>query len=191
MHTTPTPSPTDAPEDVIAVLRRQHDQVRGLLRDIREGTADRQESFDELVRLLAMHETAEEIVVHPMVAKLGSSGEAVARARTDEEDSAKKVLAQLEHLRVGSPEFAAEFAAFAAAVERHAEAEEAETFRILVSHCDLDELRSMGERFLLAERVAPTHAHASAPEGPIGNMVVGPFMAVADRVRDALSGRKR
>lgn len=191
MTTTPTPASPDAQEDVISVLRRQHDQVRGLLHDIREGTADRQASFDQLVRLLAMHETAEEIVVHPMVAKLGSSGEAVAEARTDEEGEAKKVLARLEDLRVGSPEFAAEFAEFAAAVERHAAAEEAETFRILVGHCDLDELRSMGERFLLAERVAPTHAHANAPEGAVGNMVVGPFVAIADRVRDALTGRDR
>lgn len=189
MSTTPVQPTPDAPEDVISILRRQHDQVRTLLSDIREGTADRQQSFDQLVRLLAMHETAEEIVVHPMVAKLGNSGETVSEARTSEEDQAKKVLAHLEDLRVGSPEFAAEFAEFAAAVEHHAAAEEAETFRILVGGCDLDELRSMGERFLLAERVAPTHAHASAPESAIGNMVAGPFVAIADRVRDALTGR--
>ena len=37
-----------------------------------------------------------------------------------------------------------------------------------------------------AEKMAPTHPHTHGPESAIGNMIVGPFVAVADRVRDAI-----
>jgi hypothetical protein len=36
--------------------------------------------------------------------------------------------------------------------------------------------------------MAPTHAHPHGPNSAIGNMVVGPFAAMVDKVRDKLKG---
>jgi hypothetical protein len=40
--------------------------------------------------------------------------------------------------------------------------------------------------FRAAQRMAPTRAHGHSPESATGNVVLGPFVAVADRTRDAI-----
>ena len=51
--------------DVIELLERQHEEVRRLFREVQQASGeDRAEAFGCLVRLLAVHETAEEMVVH-------------------------------------------------------------------------------------------------------------------------------
>ena len=49
----------------------------------------------------------------------------------------------------------------------------------------------MGRAFQLAEAMAPTHAHRMAPESAIGNLLVGPFVSMVDRVRDAIRDATR
>jgi hypothetical protein len=41
--------------------------------------------------------------------------------------------------------------------------------------------------FVTAEMVAPTHAHRFAPESATGNLLLGPAVALFDRVRDMLA----
>ncbi|MCA1672167.1 MAG: hypothetical protein LC799_08180 [Actinobacteria bacterium] len=41
-----------------------------------------------------------------------------------------------------------------------------------------------------AEARAPRHPHPHGPESALGNILVGPFVAVVDRVHDTLRGRK-
>ncbi len=52
---------------------------------------------------------------------------------------------------------------------------------------DVQGMRASGET---AEKMAPTHPHAHGPTSAVGNLVVGPFVAVADTVGDALRGNK-
>ena len=61
-----TPNSTTEP-DVVDLLLQQHDQIKSMFAQLQTttGTAKR-DLFDELVRLLAVHESAEESVVHPM-----------------------------------------------------------------------------------------------------------------------------
>ena len=68
----------------------------------------------------------------------------------------------------------------------HAEAEERELFPILESKVDPERLREMSDAIERAERMAPTHAHPHSPESASGNMLVGPFVAMVDKVRDRL-----
>ncbi len=42
-----------------------------------------------------------------------------------------------------------------------------------------------------AESLAPTHAHPHGPESAIANIVVGPFVAVAEKVQDAIRNTGR
>ena len=174
--------------DVVTRVRRQHDTIRRLFDDVEAASpARRAEAFQPLVRLLAVHETAEEMVVYPALLLAGSEARAVVRARRIEEDQAKKQLAELEGLDAGSRGFLAQLRAFRVEVEAHAEAEEAEVLPLLDEHRAAHELRLMDLWFVTAETVAPTHAHRFAPESATGNLLLGPAVALVDRVRDMLA----
>jgi hemerythrin superfamily protein len=148
----------------------------------------RREHFEALVRLLAVHETAEEEVVYPVVRRV-PDGDAVATARLAEEDQAKKALSGLEKVDPASDDFMPLFAQIEPMISAHADAEEREVFPALLENEEPEQLVAMRKRLELAEKAAPTHPHAGAPESAMGNMAIGPFIAIADRVRDAL--RKR
>jgi hypothetical protein len=177
--------------DVVTLIKQQHEQVRGLMQSITSAPSDaRRDDFEMLVRLLAVHETAEEMTVYPALRKMGDAAAKVADARAAEEDEAKKVLAHLESLDTTTPEFEQAFLAFSKDVERHASSEEAEVLSLLMQS-DQNGRVEMGRAFALAEKMAPTHAHRMAPESMAGNLLVGPFVAMVDKVRDAIRDRNR
>jgi hypothetical protein len=132
-----------------------------------------------------VHETAEEEIVYPAISKVGEAGKTVAEERRTEEDKAKKTLAELEGMDASSTQFQTAFAAFQLDVDQHARNEETYVFPLL-AQCDQEQLRSMSKTFAAAEALAPTHAHRMAPKSAVGNMLVGPFVAIVDRVRDAI-----
>jgi hemerythrin superfamily protein len=177
----------EASRDAVDFLQEQHDQVRELFSTIEAKSGkQRQEAFDAVVRLLAVHETAEEMVVYPALRVVAPDGKAIAEARMAEEDEAKKMLADLESLGPDAEEFPARFAELREAVLEHAEREEAQVFPALREHQSDKSLEGMVVALTAAEAVAPTHPHRLAPESATGNLVVGPFVAIADRVRDAV-----
>lgn len=174
-------------ESGVDLLEQQHHQIRLLLThvsDAPDGTI-RQEQFDRLREMLAVHETAEELVVRPITRKDVPNGAAIAQSRMDEENQAKQVLAKLESLGADNAEFAQLFAQFRADVEEHAQHEEAEEFVELRAHTDSETQATMADRIRKAESAAPTHPHPSA-KTTTANMVLGPFAAMVDRVRDAV-----
>jgi hemerythrin superfamily protein len=167
-------------------IRRQHDQIRELFDAVEAAAPDeRGEAFQPLVRLLAVHETAEEMVVYP-AASMGEAGREIVAERKIEEDRAKKALADLEQLDPASARFAERFAALRDEVLEHAEAEELDVFPLLTEVADAEQLKRMTRMLEAAEAMAPTHPHKAAPESAVGNLLVGPFVALVDRVRDAL-----
>jgi hemerythrin superfamily protein len=172
--------------DVIRILLEQHARIRELFADVSSAGGDHKaHAFDELRALLAVHETAEEMVLRPVSKE--AAGEAVADARNQEESEANKVLKQLEGLDVSSAEFDEMLAAFEKAVSDHAEAEEREEFPQILSSCDGDKRASMGRQLKAAESIAPTHPHPSTAGSPTAQYAVGPFASLVDRTRDAIS----
>jgi hypothetical protein len=83
--------------------------------------APTKDAFDALRALLAVHETAEEMVIRPVTTDV--AGESVAQARNQEELEANEVLSELERMDGASPDFEAQLAAFEKSVDEHAEAE--------------------------------------------------------------------
>jgi hemerythrin superfamily protein len=172
--------------DVIRILLEQHARVRDLFAQIQEApAAERQQPFDDLRALLAVHETGEELVLRPKAE--GDEWKSVANDRNREEVEANQVLADLEHLDPQSEEFLRKLTAFETAVDQHAEAEESEEFPRVLSSCDADERRKLGDRLRAVEKLAPTHPHPSAAGSPAALALTGPFAAMVDRVRDTLS----
>jgi hypothetical protein len=171
--------------DVIRILLEQHARVRELFTDVKSAEGQhKQHAFDELRALLAVHETAEEMVLRPVSEK--AAGKTVTHERNQEESAATEVLMELEGLEVSSAEFDRTLTAFEADVLRHAENEETLEFPAIVAQCDDQKRAMMGTRILIAESVAPTHPHPSAAGSPTAQYLMGPFASLVDRTRDLI-----
>lgn len=171
--------------DVVAILLEQHARIQDLFAEVKNsrGEAKRQ-AFEELRGLLAVHETAEEMIVRPVARD--TAGKQEAEARNAEEKEANKVLAQLEKMDTNSAEFQAQLIEFERAVVRHAYREETEEFPAIRAGRTPEQLQSMGKRLRTAERLAPTRPHPTAAGSPAAQWTVGPFASLVDRTRDAL-----
>ncbi|MDP9036528.1 MAG: hemerythrin domain-containing protein [Myxococcota bacterium] len=176
-------------KDVVSFLKRQHSQIKdGFAQVIATRGEERSKQFYSLRRLLAVHETAEEEIVHPAARRALPNGEAVVDARLREENAAKTLLAELEKLDVDSANFDARLLELQRDVLAHAQAEETLEFERLADVLDATRLERMGKAAELAEQFAPTRPHAGV-ESAAANLFVGPFAAMIDRTRDALSGK--
>lgn len=174
-------------KDVIDAVFEDHVRFRTLFADLDTTVGmEREDVWQQIVRGLAVHETAEEEIVHPQVRRLVEGGDDIVEARLAQENSAKKALAELEGLEVDSLEFDARVRPFVQEVLAHATGEETEELSALRAVADASVLSRMAGLFDAAKAVAPTHAHRGAPKSATGNLVVGPFVAFVDRVRDAI-----
>jgi len=177
----------DTATDVVDFLKTQHQRIRDLFGEVSSSTgSQREQAFFELRRLLAVHETAEEEIVHPIAKDEIPNGEAIVNARLKEEHAAKEVLAELEKLDVDSTEFETKFRTFRKDVLAHAESEEDKEFGRLADRLDDDRLNRMRQAVEFAESIAPTRPHAGV-ESPTANILAGPFAAMLDRARDAIA----
>jgi hemerythrin superfamily protein len=182
-----TTAETGTGPDVVDLLLEQHDEIKSLFSELQQIQGPvKQKLFEDLVRLLAVHETAEEIVVHPTARRELEAGEQVVKKRLEEEDKAKKELTRLYEMGVDHPDFDQRLKAFAAEVIEHATKEEAEEFLRLRGTVDAHTLRRMAGVFEAVEAAAPTRPHARSPKSATGNLLVGPPLAMFDRVRDAI-----
>jgi hypothetical protein len=175
--------------DVVGFLEEQHDQIEAAFEQVQASAGEqRQASFVALRRLLAVHETAEEEIVHPAARRALSDGDVIVDARLQEENEAKKVLSELEELDVSSAEFERKLALLKSSVLLHARAEEENEFSELGALLDGERLESMRKAVVFAESVAPTRPHPGV-ESAVANVLAGPFASMLDRARDAISGK--
>jgi hypothetical protein len=182
-----TPATIGPADDVVDLLLVQHARIEELLLLVAGGTGDtRREAFDDLVHLLAVHETAEEELIHPLVRTLpGTGGDALVEDRLAEERQAKEMLSTLIDGGVDAPGFDVGITLLRESVLEHARHEERYEFTALRQHVPAERLRKLATAFAAAEAVAPTRPHPGA-ESAKANLAAGPVLAVADRVRDAI-----
>ena len=171
----------------MALVLEDHQLIRDLFGQLDElgPGEERRDVWETLVRTLAAHETAEEEIVYPTVQSADESAEPIVEERLGEEDAAKKILSDLEKMGFDDPLFGSRFLDLRDAVLAHAEGEEREVLPRLRETQTKETLGALGTAFQAAKAVAPTHPHPRGPESAIGNIVLGPAVAVADRVRDA------
>lgn len=182
---------TSTGRDVAQFIRDQHQEIRGLFSQVTGDDDDgRRDAFERLVRLLAVHETAEEMVIYPVI-RSEPGGDEVADARAAEESEAKKMLSELEREGVDGDGFAPRFAVFRDAVLRHAASEEATVLPLLEQTQNQETLGRLAGAVAAVEKLAPTHPHPHGPDSALGNVAVGPFAAIVDRTRDALRALTR
>ncbi|GAA3257412.1 hemerythrin domain-containing protein [Dactylosporangium siamense] len=176
---------TQQERDVVDLLVDQHRQITVLFAEVKAARGDaKRDAFRRLVRLLAVHESVEELIVHP--AARGGAGDEIVDARLREEHDAKQALSDLDELGVHAASFDGKFAAFEQAVVAHAMHEEMEELPALRSNTDAKQLRRMADALRAVEAIAPTRPHPAAGESATANLLFGPPFAVFDRARDAL-----
>jgi hypothetical protein len=172
---------------LISILLEQHAKIRDLFAAVRVAPrAQRQEPFDRLRELLAVHEAGEEIVLRPVSRK--SAGNRIADARDREESDAARMLADLEKMDTSSEQFEAGLDELALAVSAHAEREETEEFPAVQSAQTEEELQALGKKLLRAERTAPGHPHPATAGSPTAQRLIGPFAGLLDAARDVYRG---
>ncbi|MEV4096302.1 hemerythrin domain-containing protein [Streptosporangium saharense] len=172
--------------DVIDLLLRQHALIRDLFDEVKGAAeGERDEPFRRLVRLLAVHETAEEEIVHPYARLKIDDGEEVVADRLAEENEAKHLLTRMERAGTEDPDFLANLAVLREAVTAHARAEERYEFASLRARTTEAERRALAAGVKAAEALAPTHPHPGV-ESATMNLLVGTPIAIMDRVRDVI-----
>lgn len=172
--------------DVIDLLLAQHAMIRDLFDEVEEAPADRRgEAFTRLVRLLAVHETAEEEIVHPFARRKIDGGDAVVDDRLAEENQAKQLLTRMDSAGPEAHDFMANLRKLRTDVEEHARSEERYEFIQLRAHTSEAERRAMAAGVKAAEAMAPTHPHPGT-ESATKNLLVGTPIAMMDRVRDVI-----
>ncbi|ANI41661.1 hemerythrin domain-containing protein [Mycolicibacterium vaccae] len=173
--------------DVVDYLKSQHETIKALFIETLDApdAATREEAFTRLRTMLAVHETAEEMVVHPRVRRKVEGGAQIVDERLAEEHDAKVLLRDIEQLPIDSAEFSKALIHLQAAVLEHAKHEEELEFTALEAAVSDDELGKLGQAVAVAERIAPTHPHPGV-ESAAANFAAGPFASILDRARDAL-----
>lgn len=174
--------------DAVSLLVDQHRQIADLFRRTLDSNgARRRRNFVRLRKLISVHETAEEMLIHPRLRWVDQEGDILARARTEEEEQLKTALADLDKLDGDDPEFTRRLEALRALVLAHNGAEETDEFPVLHRALDAKQRRRLRRRIATVEKIAPTRPHPGLTLG--GENVLGGGLAmVVDRTRDGLAG---
>ena len=176
---------TSEQHDVVDLLLQQHQRIREMFDAVESAHGEeRKDRFEELRRFLAVHETAEELVVHPR-ARIAEGGNEVVDARLAEEHSAKEILSRLDKMDLADADFTPTLAQLRTAVLEHADAEERDEFPLLRRDNDEKTLELMAKAVRAAEALAPTHPHPGV-ESMTANLVAGPLASLVDRTRDVV-----
>jgi hemerythrin superfamily protein len=174
-------------DDVVQFLKGQHNLINDMFDEVLHASDPkaREKAFIDLRQLLAVHETAEEMVVHPRARREITDGDSVVDARLAEEHEAKEQLSKIEDMDIGSQQFIDALTKFRDAVVDHAEHEENEEFNKLQRKLDAEELKRMAAAVRAAQAIAPTRPHPGV-ESAKANFAAGPFASMLDRTRDLI-----
>jgi hemerythrin superfamily protein len=174
----------DTGPDALALLRRQHDDLRGRFDAFAalspRPSRKKEELVAGIVTDLVKHAEIEELVFYPAVR------EAVADLADDidegleEHHAAELLLRELDGAPSDRERYDAKVTVLAESVRHHMDEEETEVFPTVAEAMDETRRRELGAAMVAAWRIAPTRPHPLSPDTPPGNLLVGPFAAVWD-----------
>jgi hypothetical protein len=185
---------------VLEVLSRDHEEVKQMLSEFEKSpTAANGASPDQLALRKKMaetlvieeskHEAVEEMYFWPTVRDRLPDGGRLADEATGQEQEAKQVLARLDKSGADDPEFEGLLGQFITAGREHIAFEETRVWPGLRSALTSTEAEELGEKLEQAKKTAPTRPHPGTPPSPGVLKSTGPIAAIADKARDAVTGR--
>jgi hemerythrin-like domain-containing protein len=184
--------------DAITLLAQDHQRVLAMLEQLEIGPrADegqlraRKDLVTELVIAESQHEAIEEQYFWPMVRnRLPDGGELADRA-VSQEDAAKQVLHALNNAAPDQSDFEEMVTRIIADGREHIEFEQTQVWPKVQAVLSMEELTELGEKMAKAKKMAPTRPHPAAPSSAGAQKTAGPMAAMADKLRDMVTGRGR
>ena len=179
-------------DDVIAELVTDHREVEELFVKLEGelGPDERQDAMEQVVAELVRHAVAEEAWLYPAVRDRLPDGAAIAQHEAQEHQEVEELLKQLEGEDPHDPTNRPTLHKLMTTVRHHVQDEETSLFPALRTVYSQQELQDLGNRVRLAKRTAATRPHPAAPRDAVSRRVLGPFVGLVDRTRDALAGRE-
>jgi len=152
--------------DAIALLKRDHDKVKGLLQELdsttERGVKTRTELFARIKDELSVHEIIEEEIFYPTLKQHPKAKDIVLEGY-EEHHVVDTLMGELEALPVDDETWGAKATVMIENIEHHIEEEEGEMFvkaRQVLSRDELDQLGQAME----ARRAEAMRAQGSRPE---------------------------
>jgi hemerythrin superfamily protein len=181
--------------DAITLLKQDHKTVKQLFRDFDKlgDTAykRKREIVDKIIEELSIHAAIEELFFYPAVRKEVEEADDEVLESLEEHHIVKWVLSELDGMDPEAERFDAKVTVLKENVLHHAEEEEQELFPKVRAAMGRKALAELGDTLEIAKKTAPTRPHPKAPDSPPGNLVAGPTVAVADKARGLLRGRRK
>lgn len=112
--------------ELVGQVTAQHGMIHAAFHAAKAGSGEaKQRAIRRLLLLLAMHEAAEQLTIHPALAHAGGGPVGVGDDRMAEERQSVQLVERLQMFDQGSYEFNMQFALLEEAVTHHAKSEEA------------------------------------------------------------------
>ena len=186
--------------DAFEVLARDHAEVKQMLTQLEQGTmrqgpvstgqlTQRKKLAEQLVIEESRHEAVEEMYFWPAVREHLPGGGELADTAIGQEDEGKQVLAKLDKLDPGDPEFEKLLAEFIRAGREHIDYEETQVWPGLRAALTAEQSQEIGSKMEAGKKTAPTRPHPHTPASPGVLKTAGPVAAAADKARDAMTNR--
>ena len=143
--------------DALALLKSDHEKVKGLLSQLEKtterGVKTRQELFATIKGELAVHETIEEEIFYPELKNHPKAKDIVLEG-FEEHHVVDLLMGELESLDVEDESWGAKAIVMKENIEHHIEEEEGEMFRQARRVFDEAELSELGERMAARKETA-------------------------------------
>jgi hemerythrin-like domain-containing protein len=187
--------------DVFEVLRSDHAEVKRML-DALESSPDNSTGAPDAVvaarkavaeRLIidsSAHEAAEEQYFWPTVRGRLPDGNGLADEAIEQESVAKQMLNELGKLSGSMLEFDTLVDTLIPACRTHIEFEESRVWPGLRKVLSPGETQELGKKITKAREHGPTRPHPRTPPTPAALATLGSAVAVVDKLRDAVAGRR-
>lgn len=186
--------------DVFTVLGRDHAEVKQTLDQLERGLSraggastpqlkERKKLVQALVIAESKHEAVEEEHFWPVVRDLSGDGATLADQGTHQEQEAKVILDRLDKLDPADDDFELLVSAIIRDGRSHIAYEEERVWPRLRDSLSQSGADKLGMKLVQAKDTAPTRPHPNVPPRPGLLKAGGPAAALADRLRDAITGR--
>ncbi|MFL6055875.1 MAG: hemerythrin domain-containing protein [Actinoallomurus sp.] len=186
--------------NVFDVLRKDHEEVKQALAELESGPTAatgaspeqqeiRKRLVDQLIIEESKHEAVEEEYFWQAVRDKLPDGDQLADEAIEQEQAAKRILDELMDFDTDDPRFEDRLSTFMADGRAHISFEEERVWPRMREVLSAEEADQLGTKIDEGKKFAPTRPHPATPPRPGILKTVGKAAAVADRARDAVTGR--
>jgi hemerythrin superfamily protein len=187
--------------DVFQVLKVDHEAIEELLERLEAGRRPagpedgwptaRQKLIDRIVIEESKHEAVEEEFFWPAVREHVAGGDELADEAIEQEQRSKALLDELDGLAADDPRIEDLLSRFIDGARAHMAFEETRVWPRLRRALGNTQSIQLGTKLNGGKKLAPTHPHPGIPPEPGILKASGVMTAVADRLKDAATGRGR